>query len=186
MDRLHDAMHTDAKLTYDDYLRIPEDGKRHEIVDGRHVVNAAPSPRHQRALVQLTVALFRLVESTGRGKVYVSPIDVLLSPFDVLQPDLIVVLGANAGIVGERNAQGPPDLVVEILSPSTRRYDRKTKRARYDATGVAQYWIVDPDARTVEDWRRVDGRLVCVETARERVAMVGVDGALDVAVLWAE
>ncbi len=118
------------KLTYEDYVKIPEDGRRHEIIDGRHIVNPAPRPRHQIVLGNLYRAFLGL-EDAGLGKVLFSPIDVQMSEADIVQPDLIAIAGASTHLIGELKIEGPPELVVEVLSPSTRRLDRGAKRSLY-------------------------------------------------------
>ncbi len=136
------------KLTYEDYVKIPDDGRRHEIIDGRHIVNPAPRPRHQVILSNLFLAL-RELKTSGRAELLTSPIDVHLSETDVVQPDLIAIAGKSAHLIGELKIEGPPELVVEILSPSTRRLDRGAKRALYESAGVLECWIIDPEEKTL-------------------------------------
>ena len=150
---------TGTKLTYADYVGIPEDGRRHEIIEGTHIVNPAPRPVHQSVVLRTSHELFRL-ETKGWAKVYIAPIDVQLTDHDVVQPDVIVIARQNAGIIGDAKIEGVPDLVVEVLSPSTRRVDRGSKRALYEAAGVLEYWIIDPERRTLERLTHVDGRFV--------------------------
>ena len=107
------------KLTYEDYVRIPEDGKRHEIIDGDHYVTPRPFVYHQTVSGRLFVQLFRQVEERELGRVLCAPMDVLLSEVDIVQPDIVVVLKRNASIITKKNIQGSPDLLIEILSPST-------------------------------------------------------------------
>jgi Uma2 family endonuclease len=147
-----------TKLTYDDYLLLPEDGLQHEIIDGEHFMNAAPNPRHQRISRQLMRQLCEQVMDTGRGEVFNAPVDVVLSPFDVVQPDLLVILRHRAEMVLETRLEGPPDLVVEILSPSTTRKDLELKRKLYESKGVPECWIADPDRNVVDQHVLVSGR----------------------------
>lgn len=142
------------KLTYEDYCRIPEDGQRHEILDGVHVVSPAPRMRHQEVLGNVFYLLQHHVRDRGGGKVFVAPFDVLLSEFDVLQPDLLFLSDRRLRLLDELNCKGSPDLVVEVLSPSTRRRDQVDKRARYEAHEVREYWIVDPEAEALRVYRR--------------------------------
>lgn len=139
-----------TKLDYGDYCAIPPDGKRYELIDGEVHVTPAPSPRHQ----ELVGNLFVMLRAHFRppAKVFVSPIDVILTPHDVVQPDLVVV--TNPAQISDRGIEGPPLLVVEVLSPTTTVYDRTTKSQRYAALGVPHYWIVDPATRRVECYRR--------------------------------
>ena len=144
------------KLTYQDFLRFPEDGKRHEILDGVHVVSPAPFVRHQLLVVKLSSWLHVFVEKTRLGKVLVAPTDVLLSKNDIVEPDLFFISASRAAILQEKNIQGAPDLVIEILSPSTRRRDLSTKRVRYELLGVLEYWVLDPERDTATVFRRAE------------------------------
>ena len=139
-----------TRLDYDDYCAIPPDGKRYELIDGEVHVTPAPSPFHQELVGNLFVML--RVHFAPPVKVFISPIDVILTPHDVVQPDLVVV--ANPAQVSSRGIEGPPLLVVEVLSPTTTVYDRTTKSQRYAALGIPHYWIVDPATRQVECYRR--------------------------------
>jgi len=154
---LHDLP---PKLTYEDYLLIPEDGRRHEIIDGEHYVTAAPFVPHQRLAVRLTLRLGGFVEENRLGQFFFAPTDVLLSPFDVVQPDLLFVSNQRASIVGLKNIQGAPDLVIEILSPSTRKLDERLKLRAYERYGVREYWMFDPARKGVQRWERSGERLV--------------------------
>ena len=117
------------KFTYADYRNAPED-KRYELLDGELVVSPAPKEVHQRALGNLSVELKLFARKRGVGRVYLSPFDVVLTDTDVVQPDLLFVCNERAGIVTEDNAQGAPDLVIEILSPSIHRRERSHVQAR--------------------------------------------------------
>ena len=146
------------KLTYDDLALFPEDGRRHELIDGVHFVTPAPNTRHQRIVIHLAVALETFARAHGLGKVFVAPYDVVLSRHDVVEPDLIFVGAARAAVLTAGHAAGAPDLVIEILSPSTRRRDEMLKRDLYEARGVAEYWLIDPEAETVKVLRREEER----------------------------
>jgi Uma2 family endonuclease len=138
-----------VRYTYNDYLLLPED-KRHEVLDGELYMVAAPNIRHQSVSFNLEVALFRHCKNKKLGRVLHAPCDVILSEEDVVQPDILFVRQERSGIIGEANLKGPPDLVIEILSPATRSRDLELKRKTYARFGVQEYWIVDPDAETVE------------------------------------
>ena len=140
----------DVKLTIEDYEAFPDDGLRHEIIDGEHFVTAAPNTRHQAISRNLTVLLGSFIRDRRLGRLYAAPCDVYLSHFDVLLPDVIFVSTAGHAVVTDKNIQGPPDLVIEILSPSTRRRDERVKRDRYAHFGVREYWIVDPELETIK------------------------------------
>ncbi len=137
------------KRTYADYSRTPDD-ERYELLDGELIMVPAPSLGHQRVDMKLGWRLAQFVEERNLGEVYSAPCDVVLSELDVVQPDLLFVSNARAHILfSGANVQGTPDLVVEILSPSTAERDRTFKRALYARYGVLEYWLVDPDSRTI-------------------------------------
>ncbi len=139
-----------GQWTYDNYAVLPDDGKRYEVVNG--VLYMAPSPggAHQDAVLRFAHYLLVNVEFAGLSKVRVAPFDVVLSPENVVQPDVLVVLNANLQKVQDLRMMGAPDLVVEIASPSTAIHDRNKKYYAYAQAGVSEYWIADPGTRTVE------------------------------------
>jgi Uma2 family endonuclease len=137
-------------LTYRDYAALPDDGQRYELHDGELSMIPAPGTRHQRAIGALHVLLRAHVEAHRLGEVFLSPVDCILSDTTVVQPDLVYLDPTRAHLVTERAIEGPPTLVVEILSPSTTRIDRVRKRELYAQYGIPYYWIVDPVAGTLE------------------------------------
>jgi Uma2 family endonuclease len=141
------------RLTYDDYVNFPDDGRRHELIDGEHFVTPAPVSRHQRVSIRLATALHAFVEQRKLGEVFAAPFDVILSRHDVVEPDLLFVSNERRGIVHDW-VRGAPDLAVEILSPSTRRTDEIRKLHLYDHFGVREYWVIDPDIHVVKIYRR--------------------------------
>ena len=147
-----------AKLGYAEYCCYPDDGRRHEIIDGDHYVNPAPSTYHQTVSRRLQHQLYTQIELQGRGVVYNAPVDVQLTDHDIVQPDLVVVLAARTRMITPTKIKGVPDLVVEILSPSTASNDLALKRQLYERTGVTEYWIADPDNHTLTQLELVDGR----------------------------
>ena len=165
-----------TKLTYEDYVHFPDDGLRHEIIDGDHYVSPAPVPRHQRVVLRIAAQLLAQVEDAGRGDVLIGPTDLLLSTTDIVQPDVLVVLPGAAGSVGEKNVQGAPTLVVEVLSPSTGGRDRRLKRRLYERSGVQEYWIVDPDSLRIEQRVLHEGRFRLAGTWQGRVASRAIPG----------
>src|SRR5579883_3247671 len=138
------------KLTYADYEKIPADGFRHEIIGGDEFMTPAPNLDHQRVVVKLTTLLESQVAGKNLGRVFVAPTDVVLSAHDIVEPDVVFVSEKRLSILAEKNIQGAPDLVIEVLSPSTQAEDRGPKLALYERSGVAEYWIVDPSSKTVE------------------------------------
>ena len=139
-----------AVWTYADYAAMPDDGRRYELWDGELSAMPAPGLSHQGILRNLLVSVHEHVSSEGLGVVFPSPVDCILSDTTVLQPDLAFIADDRRAILTERAIEGPPTLVVEILSPSTRRADRTVKAGLYARYGVPWYWIVDPGARTIE------------------------------------
>ena len=138
-----------VKLTVDDYMATPE-GARYQLLDGELLLSASPSDRHQTVLLDLVLEVRPFVRTRRIGRMWVAPFDVIFSDTDVAQPDIVFVSNKRVGIVTEANIQGAPDLLVEIISPSTARYDRGYKMTLYWRHGVREYWIVDPFAETVE------------------------------------
>jgi Uma2 family endonuclease len=143
------------RLTYDDFVLIPFDGMRHEIIDGTHFVTASPNTRHQLLVGRLHFAIESALRARpGTGQVFLAPFDVELSRWDVVEPDLLFVAADQSGILTKANVQGAPALVVEILSSSTRNRDEQIKLRLFERSGVREYWLVDPDADTVRIYRR--------------------------------
>ena len=137
------------KFTYEDYCNAPED-KRYELHDGDLVVVPAPKEQHQDAVGTLYYFLRVFVLGNSLGRVYIAPFDILFSNTDVVQPDVIFVSNERLGIITPDNIQGAPDLVIEVLSPSTAHRDRTFKRSLYARHGVREFWMVDTDAHTIE------------------------------------
>ncbi len=158
--------------TYDLYAALPEDGKRYEIVDGV-LLDMSPSPgiAHQKALQRLFIRLEKNVEEVGLGQVFVAPVDVELAPKMVFEPDIVVVLSAGRDKVQKSHIVGAPDLVVEVASPRTKRYDRTIKREAYARAGIREYWQVDPIARTIEVLFLEDGayRSIALLSGQDRL-----------------
>jgi Uma2 family endonuclease len=145
----------DGRLTYEDFLLLPDDGLRHEIIDGEHYVTPSPNQRHQVLVGRLHLSLGAFLEDRPDiGRLFLSPFDVVFSFHDVVEPDLVFVAADQLGILTAQNIQGTPALVIEILSPSTRKRDREIKRLLYERTGVREYWLVDPDVASVTVHRR--------------------------------
>jgi Uma2 family endonuclease len=175
-------------LTYEDYVDLPNDGKRYEILDGELFVTPAPVPLHQRVSRNLLRILDRHVDGLGLGEVLYSPIDLILDTTTIAQPDLLFIRAGRDSIVSVRAVEGPPDLVVEIVSPSSRRQDRRTKAILYARFGIQHYWIVDPKARTMEvyDLAGREYRLVTKETGGSTIRPALFPGLeIDLSKVWA-
>lgn len=149
--------HTRSKLGYEHYVCFPDDGKRHEIIDGDHYVNPAPSTYHQTVSRRLLFQLYTQIELKKLGVVYNAPVDLQLSDHDIVQPDLVVVLDDSMQIITPTKIKGVPQLIVEILSPSTDVNDRTLKKRLYEQSGTSEYWIVDPLDHVLEQWVLEDG-----------------------------
>src|SRR5262249_7140524 len=133
-----------VKLTYEDYLQLPEDGKRHELIDGEHYVTPTPIRKHQAISFNLTGALWSYLQQHAVGRVFAAPFDVIFSNFDVVEPDLLFISNERlAQIETSPWVKGAPDLVVEIGSPGTRKRDETIKKRLYERFGVKEYWIID-------------------------------------------
>lgn len=155
-----EARSTGKRWTYAEFARLPSEGNtRYEVIDDELVVTPSPSARHQEIVTHLVSVLHSFVRTHGLGRVIVSPFDVLLAEGDYVEPDILFVRRDRASLVTERGVEGPPDLVVEVLSPSTAHRDRGLKLDRYRLHGVAEYWMVDPESRTVEVWRLEEGAM---------------------------
>ncbi|MBI5498262.1 MAG: Uma2 family endonuclease [Deltaproteobacteria bacterium] len=148
---------------YDDLETFPDDGKRREIIAGDLYVNPSPLPRHQRVSREFLVELALFLRHAGLGEVLDAPIDVRLGD-DVFGPDIVVVLKAGQAVIRDKWIEGPPDIVIEILSPSTEKVDRTTKANAYARHGVPEYWLVDAEGRRLERYELRD-------RAFERVAI---------------
>ena len=149
---IHSIQQQDSrlKLSYQDYILFPSDGKRHEIVDGEHHMAPSPEIRHQEISRNLALIIASYLRENKLGKLLYAPCDVVLSNWDIVVPDLIFIAKENEKIVTKKNIRGVPDLVVEIISPASKRYDLVMKRKLYERFGVKEYWIFDPEKERVE------------------------------------
>jgi len=158
-----------VKLTYDDFLLFPDDGKRHELIDGEHYVTPSPNTRHQRISGNLFWLLRSHLEQHPTGQLFYAPYDVVFSEFDIVEPDLLYLSNARAAeVLTPLHAKGVPELVVEIAFKDSRKRDETIKRRLYERVGVSEYWVVDPAIDAIRMYRRVDerfGRLI--ELSRE-------------------
>ena len=138
-------------FTYRDLENFPDDGKRREVIGGELYVSAAPNTRHQRIVTELVFLIRTFLQTEPLGTVIVSPIEVVFTDEDAVQPDIVFVSQEKRGIIAEKRITGAPDWVIEVLSPSTRERDLETKRKLYARHGVV-YWAVDPDSNTLTAW----------------------------------
>jgi len=147
-----------AVTTIEELLALPDDGLRHELLDGVHVVTPALEYPHQGVLGEFYFALRKALEGQDELQLLISPADIILSPRTLVQPDLFVGRKQPGKVLKKWSEVGVPMLAIEFLSPSTAARDRGAKRRIYQRAGVAEYWIVDLDARLVERWRPADER----------------------------
>lgn len=137
-------------LTYIEYLTLSDDA-RYELIEGELHLTPTPPNRHQKSLIRLVARMLPFIEERDLGTVLMGPVDLVLAEDTVLQPDLLFIAREREGIIGEKSGIfGAPDLVVEILSPSTAKRDLVTKKRLYDAHGVREYWIIDPEQNFIE------------------------------------
>jgi Uma2 family endonuclease len=138
-----------TEWTYAEYARLPDDGNRHEVIDGEVCVTPAPGPLHQEIAANLFVELRSYVREHRLGKV-LWDVDLLFVTGQYLRPDMVFVPTASLDGITDRGVESVPGLVVEVLSPHSRRIDRELKPPRYRAFGVPEYWVVDPASRAIE------------------------------------
>ena len=162
-------------LTYDDLVQLPDDGNRYEIIGGELIVSPSPAWNHQRCAYLLTRLIGDHVDRAQLGQLFFAPADVRLSPHDVVEPDLLFIRQERLGIYRGRGAvHGPPDLVVEIISPSSKETDAGRKRDLYAASGIPEFWLADPVTRLFQ---------ILVLRDKEYVAVGEIDGRLSSEVL---
>jgi Uma2 family endonuclease len=159
-----------ATVTYDQLCTWPDDGRQYQIFDGEVVVTPSPVRLHQEVLRRLVLTLSGVLPAGAQ--LFFTPFDVVLAPRVVLQPDLLVILEPNLGILQDV-VRGAPDLVVEVLSASTADWDRRRKKALYARHQIPEYWIVDGEAEEIEIFRLAEGasvyRRAALLTAGDRV-----------------
>lgn len=153
------------RYTYDDYAKLPE-GTPYQLIEGELVMTPAPSPFHQIVQSNILLELGVWVKERNLGRVLTSPIDVYLSDTETYQPDIIFISTSHRNIIGEKRIEGAPDLVVEILSPTTGYYDLTHKKRVYAERGVKEYWVVDPVEKTFDVWENMAGDFRLISSAR--------------------
>ncbi len=162
---MHAAEH--KKHTYSDYSALPE-GSPYQLIDGELILTPAPVPEHQRIGLNIKIALATFLTKKDLGQIFDAPIDVYFGENETYQPDIIYISKERRHIIGEKKIEGAPDVVVEILSPSTAYYDLKHKKRIYESSGVREYWIVDPDEKTFETFENIAGKFQLIrEVSRE-------------------
>jgi Uma2 family endonuclease len=139
-------------LTYADYAALPDDGHRYQLLEGELVTTPSPNRWHQQISFRLASEVLNHVQARGLGEAFAAPLDVTLDDRNVVQPDILFVSNERSGILQGSRVIGAPDLCVEILSPGAERIDRVSKLELYARFGVTHYWIVDLNARTIEEY----------------------------------
>ena len=147
------AIRATVRFRADDIWDTPEDGNRYEVIDGQLFVTPPPLIRHQRGAGGLYRHLAPHVHAQGLGSLFFAPVGLVLDEENGIQPDLVFVSRERSGIISERAIEGAPDLIVEVLSPSTQARDRGIKMRRYARSGVPWYWILDPVGRALQEYR---------------------------------
>jgi len=152
--------------TYEDYAKLPE-GAPYQLIGGKLVRTPAPSIKHQDVLKKIFAKLYSL-EEKKLGKVFCAPVDVYFEETETYQPDIIFISRERLEIIEEERIRGAPDLVVEIISPSTAYYDLRKKFKIYEKHGVKEYWIVDPEEKSVTIYENQGGKFVLSQEVLER------------------
>lgn len=154
--------------TYRDYEKLPE-GAPYQLIKGELIMSPSPVPYHQRISKRLEYLIYEYAEKNKKlGEVFDAPIDVYLEETEVYQPDIIFISKERSHIIGEKKIEGAPDLVIEILSPSSAYYDLRHKMTMYAKHGVREYWIVDPEERSIEVYENRDGHFHMLEKGKEK------------------
>jgi len=159
-DAMSGISRSSARLTYYDLVRMfpDEDGVRRELIDGELFVTPSPFTRHQRLVRRLAISLGNHLDANPtQGELFFSALDVVMTPSDVVEPDLFVVLADQSEILTDKNVQGAPGLLIEVLSRGTRKRDETLKKNLFDREGVREYWLVDPERNQIAVHRRAAG-----------------------------
>ena len=175
-----------TRMTAEEFLQFPETNLPTQLLDGEVIEMGAPELPHQDIAGDIFV-LFKLKAKELGGKAYIAPVDVYFDELNVVQPDVIYLAGdTQCQMVGSQRLSGAPDLIAEILSPSTAHIDRKRKFRLYEKYGVREYWLVDPRDQLVEIWQQQDGRFMLLDVygVAETFASV-LMGSVEVAPLFA-
>jgi Uma2 family endonuclease len=154
-------------LTVADYMKLPDDGPRYELIEGELLMAPAPNRYHQTISFNLTLILGNYVRKNRLGKIYVAPFDVVFDEHNVLQPDIIYFSRSRASALTTAGASGAPDLAIEIVSPGAEKRDRVLKRKIFARSGVEELWLILPEKRRIEIYRLAEDRDHPVEMVDE-------------------
>ncbi|MBI5207515.1 MAG: Uma2 family endonuclease [Candidatus Firestonebacteria bacterium] len=155
------------KFTYEDYLKTPED-KRYELIEGELIMTPSPIIYHQRISKKIYYELEKFIREKRIGEIFYAPCDVHLDNGNVFQPDILFVSKNRLNIIGEKNIQGAPDLIIEILSEATAYMDFGKKKRLYARFGVKEYWIADPQEKVIEIYSLKDNMFILINTFSEK------------------
>ena len=155
------------QYTYEDYEKLPE-GAPYQLIGGELIMTPSPMPYHQIIARNIGFELLKFNEQRRLGEVIFAPLDVYLSETETYQPDIIFISKDRLNIIGEKKIEAAPDLVIEILSPSTAYYDLRHKKRIYEKSGVKEYWIVDPMEKGIEVYENVNGEFKVFSQAQEK------------------
>jgi len=155
------------RYTYEDYAKLPE-GAPYQLIGGELIMTPAPTPYHQRISSKLGYFLCDFIFKRNLGEVFNAPIDVYFEETETYQPDIIFISKERLDIIKETKIEGAPDLVIEILSPATAYYDLRKKFKIYEKHGVKEYWIVDPEEKSIEIYQNQEGKFKLIQMAKEK------------------
>jgi len=161
------VMKLKQKLTYQEYAELPE-GSPYQLMDGELIMVPAPTPDHQRILRKLGFLLLQFVEEKNLGEIFYSPIDVYFTEHDTFQPDIVFISTERLSIIGQQKIEQAPDLVIEILSPSSAYYDTGRKFTVYEQSGVREYWLVHPERKKIEIYTKREAEFQLVQAEAEK------------------
>ncbi len=173
-----DVIPEKKSYTYEDYARLPE-GAPYQLIGGELIMVPAPLPYHQKVSKRLEYLLYEYAELKQKlGEVYYAPIDVYLNEEETYQPDIVFISKERIWIIKEDKIEGAPDMVIEILSPSTAYYDLVHKKDVYARHGVKEYWIVDPMKKKIDVYENKKGEFMLFKKAGkgERINSIIIDG----------
>jgi len=160
------------QFTYDDYRQLPDDGKRYEIIDGELYMSTSPTSNHQRISGNFFGMLFIYLRSHPIGEVFQAPLEVFFSNTNIAQPDVLFISKERRDIIKPTQIRGAPDLIIEVLSPSTEKRDRTVKLKMYAKFGVQEYWMAKEKTATVEIFRLHGGQLVPVARLKKSDVLI--------------
>lgn len=176
------------KLTYQDFVEQTPEGWGYELIDGEIIHKmTGPNIKHQIISGNLELELRLFVRKNRLGQVFDAPTDVKITETNTVEPDIFFISNDQLSIIKENRIEGVPDIVIEILSPSTGYYDLRTKYDIYENAGVKEYWIVDPELKTFEIYSNQDKTFVLIQKLKEKglvKSAIFSELELDIQVLW--